>query len=181
MLRRVEASINQHLSNAQPICEAQRRLAERPHKQRGDTLTQASLLKALQPRTRRCFAKICSCLLPNWCFARVVMAFCTKTLAGRRIERLKLEKPFRCFRIWLPLWNSLDGELAFAKKKETTMSQMTSLQKAEKQAWKDSVLVATTTVAVRKAQAPVGSGSRTSPVGFAGQHDSKRHVELGMQ
>lgn len=50
-----------------------------------------------------------------------------------------------------------------AKKKETTMSQMTSLQKAEKHCEKDSVLVATTVVAVRKAHAPVGSGSNTRP------------------
>ena len=44
------------------------------------------------------------------------------------------------------------------------MSQMTSLQKALKHCAKVSVLVATTSVAVRKAQAPVGSGSSTSPV-----------------
>lgn len=50
-----------------------------------------------------------------------------------------------------------------AKKKETTISQITSLQKAEKHCEKVRVLVATTVVAVRNAQAPVGSGSRTSP------------------
>ena len=43
------------------------------------------------------------------------------------------------------------------------MSQITSLQKAEKHCEKVRVLVATTVVAVRNAQAPVGSGSRTSP------------------
>ena len=50
-----------------------------------------------------------------------------------------------------------------AKKKETTMSQMTSLQKALKHCAKVRVFVATTRVAVRKAQAPVGRGSSTSP------------------
>ncbi len=43
------------------------------------------------------------------------------------------------------------------------MSQMTSLQKAEKHCEKVSVLVATTVVATRNAHAPVGSGSSTSP------------------
>ena len=43
------------------------------------------------------------------------------------------------------------------------MSQMTSLLKALKHCEKVSVLVATATVAVRNAQAPVGSGASTSP------------------
>jgi len=50
-----------------------------------------------------------------------------------------------------------------AKKKETTMSQMTSLLKALKHCEKVRVLVATATVAVRNAHAPVGSGASTSP------------------
>jgi hypothetical protein len=53
--------------------------------------------------------------------------------------------------------------LALAKKKDTTMSQMTSLVKAEKVAAKVRVLVAMAVVADRKAQAPTGIGSRTSP------------------
>ena len=44
------------------------------------------------------------------------------------------------------------------------MSQMTSLLKALKHCEKVSVLVATATVAVRNAHAPVGSGASTSPV-----------------
>ena len=43
------------------------------------------------------------------------------------------------------------------------MSQMTSLLKALKHCEKVSVFVATATVAVRNAQAPVGSGASTSP------------------
>ncbi len=43
------------------------------------------------------------------------------------------------------------------------MSQMTSLLKALKHCEKVSVLVATATVAVRNAHAPVGSGASTSP------------------
>ena len=53
--------------------------------------------------------------------------------------------------------------LALAKKKETTMSQMTSLQNALKAAAKVRVLVKIATVTARKAQAPVGRGSNTSP------------------
>ncbi len=50
-----------------------------------------------------------------------------------------------------------------AKKKETTMSQMTSLVIAEK-AWANvKVLVASVAVTAIKAQAPTGSGSNTSP------------------
>ena len=44
------------------------------------------------------------------------------------------------------------------------MSQMTSLLKAEKAAWKGSVCVNTAMVTARNAQAPVGSGSKTSPI-----------------
>ena len=54
-------------------------------------------------------------------------------------------------------------DATFAKKKETTMSQMTSLLKALKHCEKVSVLVATATVAVRNAHAPVGSGASTRP------------------
>ena len=61
-----------------------------------------------------------------------------------------------------------------AKKKETTMSQMTSLQKAEKHCEKVSVLVATTAVAVRNAHAPVGSGSSTRPA----QGHEERHLPI---
>ena len=43
------------------------------------------------------------------------------------------------------------------------MSQMTSLEKALKHCEKVSVFVATATVAVRNAHAPVGSGSNTRP------------------
>lgn len=50
-----------------------------------------------------------------------------------------------------------------AKKKETTMSHMTSFVNAPK-AWpKVSVLVKTAVVTARKAQAPVGRGSSTRP------------------
>jgi hypothetical protein len=52
---------------------------------------------------------------------------------------------------------------ALAKKNDTTMSQMTSLLKALKHCEKVSVFVATATVAVRNAHAPVGNGSRTNP------------------
>lgn len=50
-----------------------------------------------------------------------------------------------------------------AKKNETTMSQITSLLNAENAAWNVSVFVKTATVTARKAQAPVGKGSSTSP------------------
>uniref|UniRef100_A0A0A9FIH0 PDCT1 n=1 Tax=Arundo donax TaxID=35708 RepID=A0A0A9FIH0_ARUDO len=50
-----------------------------------------------------------------------------------------------------------------AKKKDMTMSQMTSLVKAEKAAVNGSVCVATAAVSPRKAQAPTGSGPSTSP------------------
>jgi hypothetical protein len=50
-----------------------------------------------------------------------------------------------------------------AKKKEMTMSQMTSLVKAEKAAVKGSVRVATAAVSPRKAHAPTGRGPSTSP------------------
>lgn len=53
--------------------------------------------------------------------------------------------------------------LALAKKKETTMSQMTSFVKAVKACAKVRVLVATATVTPRNAQAPTGSGSSTRP------------------
>ena len=43
------------------------------------------------------------------------------------------------------------------------MSQMTSLQKAPKAAWKGRILQNTAMVTDRKAQAPVGSGSKTRP------------------
>ena len=55
------------------------------------------------------------------------------------------------------------GAVTLAKKKETTMSQMTSLLKALKHCEKVKVFVATATVAVRNAHAPVGSGARTRP------------------
>lgn len=44
------------------------------------------------------------------------------------------------------------------------MSQMASLLKAEKAALKGMILAATPAVTARKAQAPVGKGSNTSPV-----------------
>ena len=50
-----------------------------------------------------------------------------------------------------------------AKKNDTTMSQMTSLLKAAKAAWKGRILVATAVVTERNTQAPVGSGSSTRP------------------
>lgn len=53
--------------------------------------------------------------------------------------------------------------ITLAKKKDTTMSQMTSLQKALKAWLKVSVLVNTAAVTDRKAQAPVGKGSSTRP------------------
>ena len=51
-----------------------------------------------------------------------------------------------------------------AKKKDTTISQMTSLQKALKAAWKGRTLQNTAQVTDRNAQAPVGNGSSTRPV-----------------
>ena len=50
-----------------------------------------------------------------------------------------------------------------AKKKETTMSQITSLVKAEKAAEKVKVFVAMAVVTARKAQAPTARGSKTNP------------------
>lgn len=50
-----------------------------------------------------------------------------------------------------------------AKKKEITINQITSLVKAEKALEKVSVLVITEVVRPIKAQAPTGSGLRTSP------------------
>lgn len=50
-----------------------------------------------------------------------------------------------------------------AKKKEMTMSQMTSLVNAPNAAVKGSVRVATVAVRPRNAHAPTGSGPRTSP------------------
>ena len=73
--------------------------------------------------------------------------------------------------------------LTLAKKKETTMSQMTSLQNALKAAAKVRVLVKIATVTARKAQAPVGSGSRTSPVSEHSQLQPsvKRHTSVFVQ
>ena len=51
-----------------------------------------------------------------------------------------------------------------AKKKEMTMSQMTSDVKAENAALNVSTLVAMAAVRPRNAQAPTGSGSSTRPV-----------------
>ena len=53
--------------------------------------------------------------------------------------------------------------MPFAKKNDTTMSQMTSLLVAANACAKVSVPVATQAVMARKAQAPTGSGSSTSP------------------
>ena len=61
------------------------------------------------------------------------------------------------------------------------MSQITSLQKALKAAWKGRTLQNTAQVTDRNAQAPVGKGSSTSPVQcrswphgkVAGRHKSK--------
>lgn len=50
-----------------------------------------------------------------------------------------------------------------AKKNEMTMSQMTSLVKAEKAVAKERVLVRTVTVRPKKAHAPTGNGLRTRP------------------
>lgn len=50
-----------------------------------------------------------------------------------------------------------------AKKNEMTMSQMTSLVKAEKAVAKGRVLVRTVTVRPKKAHAPTGNGLRTRP------------------
>ena len=58
---------------------------------------------------------------------------------------------------------------AFAKKKDTTMSQMTSFVKAVKAWLKVRVLVAMAVVTARKAQAPTGSGSSTRPAQAGGQ------------
>jgi hypothetical protein len=50
-----------------------------------------------------------------------------------------------------------------AKKKETTMSQMTSFEKAVNAWVKLSAFVRMVTVTARNAHAPVGRGSKTSP------------------
>ena len=50
-----------------------------------------------------------------------------------------------------------------AKKKEMTMSQMASLVRATMACLKVRVLVTSTVVRPRKAQAPTGRGSRTRP------------------
>ena len=55
-----------------------------------------------------------------------------------------------------------------AKKKDTTMSQITSLVNAEKVCAKVSVLVATAVDAARNAHAPTGRGSSTKPGGELG-------------
>ena len=55
------------------------------------------------------------------------------------------------------------GAPTAAKKKDTTISQMTSLLKAAKAAWKGSVFVDTAVVTARNAHAPVGNGSSTRP------------------
>lgn len=60
-----------------------------------------------------------------------------------------------------------------AKKNETTMSQMTSLEKAVKAWVKLRVLVKMETVTARNAHAPVGRGSSTRPA-MAEQHQSSR-------
>lgn len=53
--------------------------------------------------------------------------------------------------------------ITLAKKKDTTMSQITSLLNAENAAENDSVLVATAVVADKKAHAPTGRGDSTRP------------------
>ncbi len=55
-------------------------------------------------------------------------------------------------------------EFTAAKKNETTMSQMTSLENAVKAWEKVSVFVKIETVTARNAHAPVGRGSNTRPV-----------------
>jgi len=52
---------------------------------------------------------------------------------------------------------------AAGEEEEMTMSQMTSLVKAEKTQEKDMVLVTMEVVRLRKAQAPTGRGLRTRP------------------
>ena len=64
--------------------------------------------------------------------------------------------------------------LTAAKKKETTMSQITSFWKAMNACWKLSVFVKIVTVTARKAHAPVGKGSKTSPAAHG-----RGHVMLG--
>ena len=69
--------------------------------------------------------------------------------------------------------------LTLAKKKDTTMSQMTSLVKALK-AWpKVRVLVATAAVTAQSAHAPTGSGSSTSPTGGAGAGAGAGSAKVG--
>lgn len=54
-----------------------------------------------------------------------------------------------------------------AKKKETTMSHMTSLQKALKAAANVRVFVKMAVVTAKNAHAPVGKGSNTRPAAAA--------------
>lgn len=54
-----------------------------------------------------------------------------------------------------------------AKKKETTMSQMTSFVNALKACGKVSTFVKTAVVTAKKAQAPVGRGSKTRPAEYS--------------
>lgn len=54
-------------------------------------------------------------------------------------------------------------QLTLAKKKDTTISQMTSLVMAPMACPNVSVFVTTLTVTAMKAQAPTGSGSRIRP------------------
>lgn len=56
-----------------------------------------------------------------------------------------------------------NGEPTAAKKKETTINQMTSFEKAPKAWEKVRVLVRTAVVTPSSAHAPVGNGSRTKP------------------
>lgn len=63
-----------------------------------------------------------------------------------------------------------------AKKKEMTISQMTSLAKAEKAAGNGSVPVRTEAVRPRKAQAPTGRGLRIRPAMVERNMESSCHA-----
>ena len=62
-----------------------------------------------------------------------------------------------------------------AKKKDTTISQITSFVNAVNAAVKVRVLVAIATVADKNAQAPTGSGSRTNPAIVDTKMDNRAH------
>ena len=87
----------------------------------------------------------------------------TASAAARPYARPKVELPKALTKSVATLSPSPVFWKPAAKKNDTTMSQMTSLRKAEKACAKLSAPEATAAVAATAAQAPVGSGSSTKP------------------